>query len=70
MAFKIASGEQIGGHDEYGHFTFRNYLTAAPRNIVRHKLYNFLSIAGLTVGLTCVIFISLFVHDERENSKS
>ena len=31
---------------------FRNYLTIALRNIIRHKLYSFINIAGLAVGLT------------------
>ena len=43
---------------------FRNYLTIALRNIVRHKLYSFINIAGLAVGLACVIFVILFVRDE------
>jgi putative ABC transport system permease protein len=43
---------------------FRNYLTIALRNIVRHKLYSFINIAGLAVGLTCVILIALFVQNE------
>jgi putative ABC transport system permease protein len=41
-----------------------NYLRVAFRNIVRHKLYSFINIAGLTVGLTCAIFIILFVRDQ------
>jgi putative ABC transport system permease protein len=43
---------------------FRNYLVTALRNIARHKLYSFINIAGLAVGLACVIFIILFVRDE------
>jgi putative ABC transport system permease protein len=43
---------------------FRNYLTIALRNLVRHKLYSFINIAGLAVGLACVIFVILFVRDE------
>jgi putative ABC transport system permease protein len=43
---------------------FRNYLSIALRNLVRHKLYSFINIAGLTVGLTCAIFIMLFVRDQ------
>ena len=43
---------------------FRNYLVIALRNIIRHKLYSFINIAGLTVGLTCAIFIILFVRDQ------
>ena len=41
-----------------------NYLTIALRNIVRHKLYSFINIVGLTIGLTCAILIILFVRDE------
>jgi len=43
---------------------FRNYLITALRNFTRHKLYSFINIAGLTVGLTCAIFIILFVRDQ------
>ncbi len=43
---------------------FQNYLVTAFRNLVRHKLYSFINIAGLTVGLTCAIFIILFVRDQ------
>ena len=42
----------------------QNYLIIALRNIVRHKLYSFINIAGLTVGLTCAIFTILFVRDQ------
>src|SRR4051812_19087292 len=48
---------------------FRNYLTIALRNIVRHKLYSFINIAGLAVGLTCVILIAIFVRDELSYDK-
>ncbi len=43
---------------------FRNYLIIAIRNIARHKLYSFINIAGLALGLACAIFIILFVRDE------
>jgi putative ABC transport system permease protein len=43
---------------------FRNYLTIALRNIVRHKLYSFINIAGLAIGLACTVLIILFVRDE------
>jgi putative ABC transport system permease protein len=43
---------------------FRNYLMTALRNLARHRLYSFINIAGLTVGLTCAIFIILFVRDQ------
>jgi putative ABC transport system permease protein len=48
---------------------FRNYLVIALRNIVRHKLYSFINIAGLAVGLACVVFILLFIRDEISYDK-
>ncbi|HEX4117698.1 MAG TPA: ABC transporter permease [Rhizomicrobium sp.] len=48
---------------------FYNYLTIALRNIVRHKLYSLINIAGLTIGLACAIFIALFVRDELSYDK-
>ena len=43
---------------------FRNYLITAMRNFARHKLYSFINIAGLAVGLACAIFIILYLRDE------
>ena len=43
---------------------FRNYLITAFRSIVRHKLFSFINIAGLAVGLTAAILIGLFVQQE------
>jgi putative ABC transport system permease protein len=48
---------------------FQNYLVTALRNIVRHKLYSFINIAGLAVGLACVIFILMFIRDELSYDK-
>ena len=48
---------------------FRNYLVTALRNFFRHKLYSFINIAGLTVGLTCAIFIVLLLRDELSFDK-
>ncbi|HVW72677.1 MAG TPA: ABC transporter permease [Rhizomicrobium sp.] len=43
---------------------FRNYLAVALRNLVRHKLYSFINIAGLAVGFACATLILLFIRDE------
>ena len=43
---------------------FRNYLVTALRNFLGHKLYSFINVAGLAVGLACAIFIILFIRDE------
>src|ERR1700748_993728 len=48
---------------------FRNYLVTALRNIARHRLYSLINIAGLAVGLSCAIFIILFIRDEISYDK-
>lgn len=43
---------------------FLNYLKTALRNLMRNKLFSFINIAGLAVGLAAFILILLFVRDE------
>lgn len=47
----------------------RNYVTTTLRNLVRSKLYSFINIGGLAVGLAAVILISLFIRDELSFDK-
>ena len=42
----------------------KNYLKVAFRNLLRRKVYTFINLAGLAVGMTCVILISMWVQDE------
>jgi len=42
----------------------KNYLTIAIRNMLRHKLYSFINIGGLTIGLAACLLIYLFVQNE------
>ena len=42
----------------------KNYLKIAIRNITRNKVYSFINIAGLTLGITCCSLLFLFVLDE------
>ncbi|MBN1222684.1 MAG: ABC transporter permease [Candidatus Aminicenantes bacterium] len=42
----------------------KNYLKIAVRNLERHKMYSFLNIAGLAVGIACSLLITLWVLDE------
>ncbi|GAB2960643.1 ABC transporter permease [Hymenobacter coalescens] len=44
----------------------KNYLLVAYRNLLRHKGFSFLNIAGLALGLTACLLIGLFVHDELQ----
>jgi putative ABC transport system permease protein len=46
-----------------------NYFVIALRNLIRHKLYSFINIAGLAIGLACVILVILFVVDELSYDK-
>jgi len=43
---------------------FKNYFTTAYRNFVRQKIYSFLNISGLVIGLTCFILILIYIQDE------
>jgi putative ABC transport system permease protein len=44
---------------------FKNYLTVALRNLMRHKVYSFINMAGLAIGMTCCLLIFLYVRYER-----
>ncbi len=41
-----------------------NYLKIALRNLMKHKVYTFINIAGLSVGIACCLFIALFIGNE------
>lgn len=41
-----------------------NFLKIARRNLLKNKLYTSLNILGLVVGISCCIFIYLFVQNE------
>src|SRR5262245_6126057 len=43
---------------------FKNYLIIALRNLSRNKIYAFINIAGLSLGLACAMLIILYVKDE------
>ncbi|GGH64008.1 putative ABC transport system permease protein [Filimonas zeae] len=43
---------------------FRNYFKTAIRNLLRNKVYSFINIAGLAIGLACTMLILLYVKDE------
>ncbi len=43
---------------------FRNYLLIALRNIRHNKLFSFINISGLSIGLACCFIILLYVRDE------
>ncbi|MFO8234830.1 MAG: ABC transporter permease [Bacteroidales bacterium] len=48
---------------------FFNNLKIAFRKLRREKLYSFINISGLSIGLACCILILLFVQDEIKHDK-
>ena len=47
----------------------KNYFKIAVRNIIRHKGFSFINIAGLAVGLAVCFLILLWVQDELSFDK-
>ncbi len=43
---------------------FKSYFKIALRNLLRHKAYSFINIAGLAVGMACCIVILLIVQHQ------
>ena len=44
---------------------FENFFKTAWRNILRNKVHTAINVAGLALGLTCCLFIYLWVQDEK-----
>src|ERR1700750_2373287 len=42
----------------------RNYFKIAWRNLGKHRIYSFINIFGLTVGLAAFLLIALYIFDE------
>jgi putative ABC transport system permease protein len=47
----------------------RNYLKIAFRHIVRNKVYSFINIGGLAVGMAVAMLIGLWIWDELSFNK-
>jgi ABC-type antimicrobial peptide transport system permease subunit len=43
----------------------KHYLIVAVRNLLRHKAFSVINIIGLALGMTCCLFIFLWIRDER-----
>jgi putative ABC transport system permease protein len=43
---------------------FKNYVKIAFRNIMKQKLYSFITVIGLAVGISCCLLIMLYVKQE------
>lgn len=42
----------------------KNYLLTAIRNVIKHRGYSLLNLAGLAAGLTCCTLVALFVRED------
>lgn len=42
----------------------RNYIKIALRNLMKNKVFSFINIVGLALGLTCFMLIAMYVTDE------
>ena len=43
---------------------FKSYLVTTIRNLLKNKIFTFVNISGLAIGVACFILIGLFVIDE------
>jgi putative ABC transport system permease protein len=43
---------------------YRNYLKIAIRNLLKNKLFSFINISGVAIGLACFLLLALYVKDE------
>lgn len=48
---------------------FKNYFKIALRNLAKNKVYSFINIAGLSIGLACAMLILLYTKDEVSYDK-
>ena len=48
---------------------FFNYLLVAIRNLFKQRVYTLINVTGMGVGITCSIFIILFVNHELSYDK-
>lgn len=42
----------------------QNYLKIALRNLLRNKVYSFINIFGLALGVACCLMLTLYIQDE------
>jgi putative ABC transport system permease protein len=47
----------------------KNYLLIAMRNLLKNKVYSFINIFGLSVGITCCVLLGLYIKDELSYEK-
>src|SRR4051812_32336157 len=43
---------------------FRHYFQIAWRNLMKRKFYTLINVAGLAIGMTCCVLISVYLYHE------
>ena len=43
---------------------FKNLIKVAIRNIAKEKIYSIINVMGLTIGISCSLFLALYIMDE------
>jgi putative ABC transport system permease protein len=61
LKFYVFNNEDIAGEERR---MFTNYLKITLRNLFRNRLYTFINIFGLAIGLAACLMIYLWVQDE------
>jgi putative ABC transport system permease protein len=41
-----------------------NYFKIAWRNLKKNKIFSFINVIGLAIGLTCCLLISMYIYEE------
>src|SRR5580700_8616766 len=57
-------GLSIDGKPYNPVYMFKNYFKTACRNLLHNRIYSFINIAGLSIGLACAMLIMLYIKDE------
>ena len=42
----------------------KNYFKIAWRNLMKNKIFSFINMFGLSIGLTCCMLITLYIYHE------
>ncbi|MEI9807066.1 MAG: ABC transporter permease [Bacteroidota bacterium] len=48
---------------------FKNYFKTAVRSLIKNKVFSFINVFGLAIGLACCLLIAVYVYDEVNYDK-
>ncbi|MEM1134297.1 MAG: ABC transporter permease [Bacteroidota bacterium] len=65
LLFRPGIIKPLQGYHRLNHYgMFKHYFKITWRSLLKQKLYSFINIGGLSIGLTCFILIFLYVQHE------